>query len=88
MNGKLCNKYKVTAASPQDPAQTTVSLFDFSAANNDPVKVLVDADGQQVAVNFKTFQRGAPDAALFELPKDYQKFSMPGLPPGISMPGQ
>lgn len=88
INGQSCNKYKVTATSPTDPAAKTVSLFDFNASTNDPVRVTVDAEGQQIVVDFKSFKRGAPDASLFEVPKGYEKFGMPALPAGITIPGQ
>lgn len=83
VNGRVCNKYKVTSPGSSDGSPTTVSTFYFDAATNDPVKMLVDAGGQSVVANFRKFQRGAPDASLFEVPKEYKKFSMPGMPQGL-----
>lgn len=82
-NGRLCHKYKITTTSATEAMPPTVSIFYFDAVNNAPVKMLVDAAGQSAVVNFRKFRAGAQDAALFEVPKDYKKFSMPGLPQGI-----
>lgn len=83
IDGRTCNKYKVTTPSPANPEQSVSTLFYFDAKDNAPVRVVVGEGGSMIVVNYKKFQLGAPDPSVFEIPKDYEKFAMPGVPSGM-----
>lgn len=80
VNGKLCDKYRVTTDKGEN-LKKIVSLLYFDAATKEPVQVIVGEGAEAVLVKYKKFQSGSPDASLFEVPAGYEKFAMPAMPP-------
>jgi outer membrane lipoprotein-sorting protein len=74
LNGQECLKYKVTSTVKD---HTTTMIYWIAKADKLPVRMATE-DGQMVT-DWTNFKKGAQNAALFELPTDYKKMSMPGM---------
>jgi len=78
VDGVVCTKYKMTTK------DNKVFFWWVNTVTKAPVKIAAD-DGS-FTLNWKNYQAGPQDPALFEPPKDYQIVeapNMPGLPGGI-----
>lgn len=72
VNGMACDKYKVTATYEGK----TSDMIYFLDSKGYPARTEITTQGQTVTVDYKNWSNGEPDAALFEVPADYNK--MPG----------
>jgi len=72
VDGVACTKYKVTSTDGK------ITFYWIDADKKNPVKMAA-ADGS-FTIQWKNYQTGPQDAALFEPPADYQKMTMPSLP--------
>jgi outer membrane lipoprotein-sorting protein len=79
INGKDCLKYRATATAG---GHATSMIYWVSKADKLPVRMATE-DGQ-MTTDWSNFTKGAQDPALFNVPTDFKKMSMPS---SMTMPG-
>lgn len=80
IEGKTVQKFKVTFT--EQGAQH--SLFQW-LDDDLPVPVKMEAEDGSWSVEYRNIHLGPQDKSLFEVPADYQKFQIPGMPGGADL---
>ncbi len=80
VDGKPAQKFKVTYS--QNGRQD--SIYQWIGASDFPVKV--EATDGSWSVEYRNVTVGPQPDSLFEVPDGYQKFAMPSLPAGMTLP--
>lgn len=79
LNGRKCDKYKITTVNATDANIKTVSVLYVDSSSKLPIRAITGEGAEAVVMDYKNFKTGAPDASLFELPAGYTKFSIPAF---------
>lgn len=72
INGEVCEKYEITFK--PNPQVGAITVLQWLSTDKIPVRSAA-LDGAWYT-EYRNIQRGPQSAALFELPKDYKKFSL------------
>lgn len=84
VNGFACEKRQY-----EDATEGIVTVW-FSPKLNYPVRINVKAFGadEEMTMDYRNIKTGTLEDSLFEVPKGFQKFGIPGMPAGMpGMPG-
>jgi len=74
IEGYKCDKYEVTYKDPERQAMGS-SVIWIARKLNFPIRGITEGEDGKVTVTYTNIREGSLDKALFEIPKDYQKFS-------------
>lgn len=74
IEGYKCDKYEVTYKDPERQAMGS-SVIWIARKLNFPIRGITEGEDGKVTVTYTNIKEGPQDKALFEIPKDYQKFS-------------
>jgi hypothetical protein len=88
LNGKKCDRYKITTTNPADATQKMVSILYVDPATKGPIRVVTGEGQDAMVMDYKNFKIGASDPTLFSLPAGYTKFSIPAIQPPKPAAGQ
>lgn len=79
IQGQACVRQTVTMTSPGGQ-KNEATVWESAALQDFPVRILTRPEGSVMSMTFTDVKLGAPEAAMFEVPKDYRGFdSVSGL---------